>query len=120
MDHNPWPAIGNGFNTGVILADLGRLAEVNWSRMWRLAAEKELVTLFSTQLADQGFNADQVVKQATRVNLLHGAPSGCTPPFVDIKTKVPGKRNKNPWPALRNGFNTCVVLMEMERLAEFN
>ena len=84
-EHNPWPAIGHGFNTGVILTDLERLAEVDWSRMWRLAAEKELVTLFSTQLADQGFNADQVVKQANcdyclEIKLQRGSYYKCSYP----------------------------------------
>ena len=66
---NPWPAIGNGFNSGVILMDLERLAEVNWSQMWRLTTEKELLT-FHSAMADQGFNADQVFKQVTCVHYI--------------------------------------------------
>ena len=66
---NPWPAIGNGFNSGVILMDLLRLAEVNWSQMWRLTTERELLT-FHSAMADQGFNADQVFKQVTCVHRL--------------------------------------------------
>ena len=47
------------------IAPSERLEEIDWGRMWRLTAEKELVTLFSTQLADQGFITYQVVKQPT-------------------------------------------------------
>lgn len=51
--HSPWPALGRGFNTGVILMDLVKLRAKNWSQMWRLVAEKDLVTMFATSLADQ-------------------------------------------------------------------
>ncbi|KAL3842467.1 hypothetical protein ACJMK2_020489 [Sinanodonta woodiana] len=61
-NHQPWPALGRGFNTGVILLDLRKLREFNWMEMWKLVAEKELMTMFSTALADQDiFNA--VIKQ---------------------------------------------------------
>ena len=33
--------------------DLERLREIGWSQMWRLIAERELMTLYSTALADQ-------------------------------------------------------------------
>jgi len=52
-NHRPWPAIGRGFNTGVILMDLARLRKMNWLRLWRGVAENNLVTLLSTSLADQ-------------------------------------------------------------------
>ncbi|XP_013415637.1 LARGE xylosyl- and glucuronyltransferase 1-like isoform X2 [Lingula anatina] len=61
-NHHPWPALGRGFNTGVILLDLQKLREYNWSQMWKMVAEKELMSLLSTALADQDiFNA--VLKQ---------------------------------------------------------
>lgn len=61
-NHRPWPALGRGFNTGVILMNLERLREVGWNQMWRLIAEKELMTMYSTSLADQDiFNA--VIKE---------------------------------------------------------
>eukprot|EP00095_Tigriopus_kingsejongensis_P005592 snap_masked-scaffold12_size759060-processed-gene-6.2 protein:Tk05592 transcript:snap_masked-scaffold12_size759060-processed-gene-6.2-mRNA-1 annotation:"glycosyltransferase-like protein large2" len=60
--HQPWPALGRGFNSGVILMHLERLRLHNWSHMWRLVAEKDLTTYYTTHLADQDvFNA--VVKQ---------------------------------------------------------
>ncbi|XP_039767241.1 LARGE xylosyl- and glucuronyltransferase 2 [Ornithorhynchus anatinus] len=61
-NHRPWPALGRGFNTGVILLRLDRLRQAGWEQMWRLTAERELLTMLATSLADQDiFNA--VIKQ---------------------------------------------------------
>ncbi|XP_010142149.1 PREDICTED: glycosyltransferase-like protein LARGE2 [Buceros rhinoceros silvestris] len=65
-NHKPWPALGRGFNTGVILLMLDRLRHLGWEQMWRgmwrLTAERELMSMLSTSLADQDiFNA--VIKQ---------------------------------------------------------
>ncbi|NXE76292.1 LARG2 glucuronyltransferase, partial [Cochlearius cochlearius] len=61
-NHKPWPALGRGFNTGVILLLLDRLRRLGWEQMWRLTAERELMSMHSTSLADQDiFNA--VIKQ---------------------------------------------------------
>ncbi|XP_021142849.2 xylosyl- and glucuronyltransferase LARGE2 isoform X1 [Columba livia] len=61
-NHKPWPALGRGFNTGVILLLLDRLRRLSWEQMWRLTAERELMSMLSTSLADQDiFNA--VIKQ---------------------------------------------------------
>lgn len=57
-NHKPWPALGRGFNTGVILLYLERLRRMGWEQMWRLTAERELMSMLSTSLADQDiFNA---------------------------------------------------------------
>ncbi|XP_061133354.1 xylosyl- and glucuronyltransferase LARGE2s isoform X2 [Syngnathus typhle] len=57
-NHRPWPALGRGFNTGVILLYLERLRQIGWPQMWRLTAERELMSMLSTSLADQDiFNA---------------------------------------------------------------
>ncbi|KAJ7986204.1 hypothetical protein DPEC_G00348360 [Dallia pectoralis] len=57
-NHKPWPALGRGFNTGVILLYLERLRHIGWEQMWRLTAERELMSMLSTSLADQDiFNA---------------------------------------------------------------
>uniref|UniRef100_A0A8C6WSP4 LARGE xylosyl- and glucuronyltransferase 1 n=1 Tax=Neogobius melanostomus TaxID=47308 RepID=A0A8C6WSP4_9GOBI len=54
--------LGRGFNTGVILLLLDRLRKLRWEQMWRLTAERELMGMLSTSLADQDiFNA--VIKQ---------------------------------------------------------
>nr|XP_032805235.1 LARGE xylosyl- and glucuronyltransferase 1-like [Petromyzon marinus]XP_032805236.1 LARGE xylosyl- and glucuronyltransferase 1-like [Petromyzon marinus]XP_032805237.1 LARGE xylosyl- and glucuronyltransferase 1-like [Petromyzon marinus]XP_032805239.1 LARGE xylosyl- and glucuronyltransferase 1-like [Petromyzon marinus] len=61
-NHKPWPALGRGFNTGVILLLFERLRQMKWDQMWRLTAERELMGMLSTSLADQDiFNA--VIKQ---------------------------------------------------------
>lgn len=61
-NHRPWPALGRGFNTGVMLLKLNKLREFNWSQIWKMIAEKELLSMLSTSLADQDiFNA--VLKQ---------------------------------------------------------
>ncbi|KAM4848741.1 xylosyl- and glucuronyltransferase LARGE2 isoform X1 [Urocitellus parryii] len=61
-NHRPWPALGRGFNTGVILLWLDRLRQVGWEQMWTLTAQRELLTLAATSLADQDiFNA--VIKE---------------------------------------------------------
>ncbi|XP_030308318.1 LARGE xylosyl- and glucuronyltransferase 2 isoform X2 [Calypte anna] len=52
-NHKPWPALGRGFNTGVILLLLDRLRRLGWEQMWRLTAEQELMNMLSTSLADQ-------------------------------------------------------------------
>ncbi|XP_069327375.1 xylosyl- and glucuronyltransferase LARGE2 [Eulemur rufifrons] len=61
-NHRPWPALGRGFNTGVILLQLDRLRRAGWEQMWRVTASRELLTLPATSLADQDiFNA--VIKE---------------------------------------------------------
>jgi len=46
------------YNTGVILLELNRLRRIDWGHLWKMVAEKDLITLFSTSLADQDiFNA---------------------------------------------------------------
>ncbi|XP_073072566.1 xylosyl- and glucuronyltransferase LARGE2 isoform X7 [Manis javanica] len=61
-NHRPWPALGRGFNTGVILLWLDRLRQAGWEQMWKLTAMRELLTLPATSLADQDiFNA--VIKE---------------------------------------------------------
>ncbi|XP_039723817.1 xylosyl- and glucuronyltransferase LARGE2 isoform X9 [Pteropus medius] len=52
-NHRPWPALGRGFNTGVILLRLDRLRQAGWEQMWKLTATQELLTLPATSLADQ-------------------------------------------------------------------
>ncbi|KAG8519564.1 LARGE xylosyl- and glucuronyltransferase 2 [Galemys pyrenaicus] len=57
-NHRPWPALGRGFNTGVILLWLDRLRQAGWEQMWKTTATRELLTLPATSLADQDiFNA---------------------------------------------------------------
>nr|XP_048284317.1 xylosyl- and glucuronyltransferase LARGE2 isoform X3 [Myodes glareolus] len=70
-NHKPWPALGRGFNTGVILLRLDRLRQSGWEQMWKLMAKRELLTLQATSLADQDvFNA--VIKE--HPELVHPLP----------------------------------------------
>ncbi|XP_052582515.1 xylosyl- and glucuronyltransferase LARGE2 isoform X6 [Peromyscus californicus insignis] len=70
-NHRPWPALGRGFNTGVILLWLDRLRQTGWEQMWTLTAKRELLTLMATSLADQDvFNA--VIKE--HPELVHPLP----------------------------------------------
>ena len=60
-NHRPWPAVGRGFNTGVILLDLEKLRRINWMQTWRLIAERELMSMLSTALADQVSSLNVVI-----------------------------------------------------------
>lgn len=56
--HMVWPAVGRGFNSGLILANLKELRLRNWHQLWRRVAEVELVSHLVAPLADQDiFNA---------------------------------------------------------------
>ncbi|XP_009698412.1 PREDICTED: LOW QUALITY PROTEIN: glycosyltransferase-like protein LARGE2, partial [Cariama cristata] len=62
-NHKPWPALGRGFNTGErgLLPD--RLRRLGWEQMWRLTAERELMSMLSTSLADQDIFNTVLIKQ---------------------------------------------------------
>lgn len=49
----PWPAIGRGFNTGVILLDCTKLRKINWNKIWYSVTKEVLVNMEATVLADQ-------------------------------------------------------------------
>ncbi len=51
--HKPWPALGRGFNTGVMLLNLQVMRERGWYTMWESVAVRALQTYRSTALADQ-------------------------------------------------------------------
>ncbi|XP_013191389.2 xylosyl- and glucuronyltransferase LARGE1 isoform X2 [Amyelois transitella] len=51
---NRWPAIGQGFNTGVMLLDLKKIREdIAWKDLWQNAVYSNLRVVKETQLADQ-------------------------------------------------------------------
>lgn len=50
-NYRPWPAIGRGFNTGVMLLRLNELRNFDWNHLWRMIAEKELLSMLATSLA---------------------------------------------------------------------
>jgi glycosyltransferase-like protein LARGE len=51
--HKPWPALGRGFNTGVVVLNLELMRELNWNETWHSAARNTLVTHAMVALADQ-------------------------------------------------------------------
>jgi glycosyltransferase-like protein LARGE len=48
-----WPALGLGFNTGVMLMDLDCLRRVQWHKLWAEVLISNLTTSAYTALADQ-------------------------------------------------------------------
>ena len=51
--HRPWPALGRGFNTGVILLNLQAMREEGWDDIWKQITNKTLQKYRVTALADQ-------------------------------------------------------------------
>ncbi len=51
--HNPWPALGRGFNTGVMLFNLKKMRDYNWNHLWNTITTRALFQYKSTALADQ-------------------------------------------------------------------
>lgn len=49
-----WPAIGRGYNTGVMLLDLKKIrTNTDWTRLWQDAVNDNIDRLKKTTLADQ-------------------------------------------------------------------
>lgn len=68
--HKPWPAIGRGFNTGVMLLNLRMMKAHNWIAMWTDVAKQTLEQLHSrTSLADQDI-VNAVIKKNPDVHFV--------------------------------------------------
>lgn len=52
-NHNPWPALGRGYNTGVMLLDLQAMRKASWSNLWVNITRETLKSQKYTSLADQ-------------------------------------------------------------------
>ena len=52
-NHKPWPALGRGFNTGVMMLDLQAMRKYRWEKVWLQVATEMLQLYKSTALADQ-------------------------------------------------------------------
>lgn len=52
-NHKPWPALGRGFNTGVMMLDLQAMRKQRWEEMWFQVTTEMLQLYKSTALADQ-------------------------------------------------------------------
>ncbi|KAM3966037.1 xylosyl- and glucuronyltransferase LARGE1 [Aphomia sociella] len=48
-----WPALGRGYNTGVMLLDLQKSRDADWTALWHDAVNENLDRLKQTTLADQ-------------------------------------------------------------------
>ena len=49
----PWPALGQGFNTGVMLMHLQQLRKREFTRLWEAVTKRVLAHIPETSLADQ-------------------------------------------------------------------
>lgn len=63
----PWPALGRGFNTGVMLMDLRKLRSKNFNFIWQRNTRQVLKNISETNLADQDI-INAVIK--TRPNIV--------------------------------------------------
>ncbi|XP_067940014.1 xylosyl- and glucuronyltransferase LARGE2s-like [Watersipora subatra] len=61
-----WPALGRGFNTGVMLMNLRLMKERNWAKLWRQVANKYLPEAGPTRLADQDI-INAIIKEDYRI-----------------------------------------------------
>ncbi|GMR40392.1 hypothetical protein PMAYCL1PPCAC_10587, partial [Pristionchus mayeri] len=50
-----WPAIGRGYNSGVVYLNLARIRNSMWNEIWRAATEEQLKIFKRLYLADQDF-----------------------------------------------------------------
>lgn len=71
VSHRPWPAIGRGYNTGVVLYDMDELRKVDWSTLWHSVTEEELKHYDAVALADQ-----DIINALLKINVgfLHVLP----------------------------------------------
>ena len=53
VGHKPWPALGRGYNTGVMLLDLHAMRQQQWYKTWYEVATKTLGDYGAAALADQ-------------------------------------------------------------------
>ncbi|VDP67041.1 unnamed protein product [Echinostoma caproni] len=58
-----WPAIGQGYNTGVMLLDLKKLRQTGWMQRWRQVAMEETKKHGHVYLADQDLMNAAIVRQ---------------------------------------------------------
>lgn len=64
--HNPWPALGRGFNTGVVLFNLQEMRRRRWHQLWSTVARKHSSP---TALADQDV-VNAVLKEYPQIHFV--------------------------------------------------
>lgn len=69
----PWPAIGKGFNSGIILYHLEKLKSIEWDKIWVRVTKKTASLFGATRLADQDI-INSVIKQDP--DMVHRIPCG--------------------------------------------
>lgn len=62
----PWPALGRGFNTGVMLMHLRRLRDGKFARSWESVTKRVLGYIPETSLADQDV-INAVINEQSRI-----------------------------------------------------
>lgn len=58
----PWPALGRGFNTGVMLYNLEKMRAIQWDKLWTDVAKRTAIIYGATRLGDQDI-INAVLKQ---------------------------------------------------------
>ena len=64
-EHHPWPALGRGFNTGVVLLNLQAMRQSGWYHMWSTVARK--YRAIPSALADQDI-VNAVIKEYSGIH----------------------------------------------------
>ena len=64
--HHPWPALGRGFNTGVVLLNLEEMRRQDWPNLWSAVARKYSSP---TALADQDI-INAVIKEYPHIHFV--------------------------------------------------
>ena len=70
FNYTPWPAIGHGFNSGVMLLHCTQLRKSSWDNKWPLVARKVIQQLGSSALADQDIINSVVKENPSLVHIL--------------------------------------------------
>ena len=68
-NHRPWPALGRGFNTGVMMLNLQAMREHGWEEMWFRVTMETLRSYKATALADQDV-INAVIKEHPNVHYM--------------------------------------------------
>ena len=68
-NHRPWPALGRGFNTGVMMLDLQAMREHGWEEMWFQVTMETLQSYKATALADQDV-INAVIKEHPNIHCM--------------------------------------------------
>ncbi|KAK9875654.1 hypothetical protein WA026_009451 [Henosepilachna vigintioctopunctata] len=71
LEKSSWPAIGKGFNSGLVLYYIDKLKSLNWPNIWNQVTRKVAHEIGSTRLGDQDI-INAVIKENS--NILYEVP----------------------------------------------